>query len=349
MSITFLSILFAVLVFGVIIIVHELGHFLTARKFGIRVDEFAIGMGPAIFKRQGEQTLFTLRLLPIGGFCALGEDEERESEDSFRKKPVPPRIAVMAAGAVLNILLGFVIVLFATAHSREAVIAKIIWIAEDALCREYGLQVDDTILKINNRRIFTIGDLSYQLSNAENGVADMVVERGGEKIALNGVRFDMETDPETGRQVLRYNFRVTRLENINAAQVFIYSFKETAYYARIVIMSLGDIIQGKYGINDLQGPVGIVTIISDVAESQGFNSKILIDIAALITINIGMFNLLPIPALDGGRIVFLLIEGIRGKQLKAETEGTIHFIGFALLILLMIVVTFNDIGKIVGG
>ena len=255
----------------------------------------------------------------------------------------------MAAGAILNIILGFLIVCVATAVSREAVTTKVIWLADDAMSYDYGLRVGDTILKINNRRILTVGDLSYQLSNAEGGVVDMVVSRNGEKIALPGVQFEVVADPETGQQILKYDFRVERLENINAAQVVKYSAFETAYYARIVIISLADIIKGKYGINDLQGPVGIVTIISDVAESQGFNSGFLVNLAALITINIGIFNLLPIPALDGGRIVFLVVEAIRGKQLKAETEGTIHFIGFSLLIFLMIIVTFNDIKHLVIG
>ncbi len=342
---TFLSILVAVIIFCLIIVVHELGHFLAARLCGIKVHEFAVGMGPVIFKKQGKNTLFSLRAFPIGGFCQMGEDEENESPDSFRKKPVLLKIAAIAAGAVMNLILGFVLSVIIMLVNGEAVSSKIVFFADNAVSSQYGLKLNDEITRINGVKVFAVQDITYQLSNDEDGIADIEVRREGEKTLLNNVRFELKKDEETGKQTLIYDFKVAR-EEITALNILPYSFKNALYYGRIVLMSLGDIIRGKYGINDLSGPVGIVTTIGDIAETYGFDFSFLLDMATLISINIGIFNLLPIPALDGGRIVFLIVEGIRGKQLKAETEGVIHFVGFALLMILMVVVTFNDVRKL---
>lgn len=275
----------------------------------------------------------------------MGEDIDEDSPDSFRKKPVWARMAVIVAGAVMNLILGLILSVILTLVNGYGVSSKIVYFSDDAVSPRYGLQLEDTIVKINDVSIFSVQDITYQLGNDEDGKFDFVVKRNGETINLNDVQFDFETDPETGKNVLRYDFKVLR-EDITISNLFPYAFKNALYYGRVVLMSLGDIIKGKYGVNDLQGPVGIVTVVSNVAEKSGFDISFLLDIATLITINIGIFNLLPIPALDGGRFVFLLIEAIRRKQLKAETEGIIHFVGFALLLLLMVVVTFNDIKKI---
>ncbi len=342
---TFVSILIAAFFFCLIIIVHELGHFTVAKLCGIRVDEFAIGMGPVIFKKRGKETLYTVRLLPIGGFCAMGEDVDDDSPDAFRKKPVWARMAVIVAGAVMNLILGLILSLILTLVNGADVSSKIVYFSDDAVSPNYGLQLNDEIIKINGIRIFSVKDITYQLGNDEDGIVDFVVKRDGKKVNVNGVHFAFKTDLETGKNVLVYDFKVLK-EDITFSNFFPYAFKNALYYGRIVLMSLGDIIQGKYGINDLQGPVGIVTTIGDIAEKSGFNISFLLDMATLITINIGIFNLLPVPALDGGRLVFLVIEAIRKKSLKAETEGMIHFVGFALLMLLMIFVTFNDIKNI---
>lgn len=343
---TFISILIAAVFFCLIIIIHEFGHFIVAKLCGIRVSEFSIGMGPVIFKKQGEETLFSVRLLPIGGFCSMGEDIDDDDPDSFRKKPVLSRIAVIAAGAVMNLILGFVLSVVLLLVDSGAVSSTIVWFADDASSAQYGLQLEDTIEKINGVKIFSVKDITYQLGNDEDGIVDFVVKRDGEKVAVNGVKFAMKADEETGKNTLTYDFKVARVD-ITAANLIPYAFKNAIYYGRIVLMSLGDIIRGKYGINDLQGPVGIVTVIGNAAASENkVDFSFLLDIATLVTINIGIFNLLPIPALDGGRLVFLIIEAIRRKSLKAETEGMIHFVGFALLMVLMVVVTFNDIKNI---
>lgn len=342
---TFFSILVAAAFFCLIIVVHELGHFTVAKLCGIRVDEFSIGMGPVIFKKQKGETLYSIRLLPIGGFCSMGEDIDEDTPDAFRKKPVWARMAVIVAGALMNLILGLVLSMILTLVNGTDVSSKIVYFSEDAVSTKYGLQLNDTIEKINGVRIFSVKDITYQLSNDEDGIVDFVVKRNGETVNVDGVHFAFELDPETGKNVLKYDFKVL-VEDITISNFFPYAFKNALYYGRIVLMSLGDIVEGKYGINDLQGPVGIVTTVSDVAAETGFDISFLLDIATLVTINIGIFNLLPVPALDGGRFVFLVIEAIRRKQLKAETEGMIHFVGFALLMLLMLVVTFNDVKNI---
>ncbi len=342
---TFLSILIAAVFFCLIIIIHELGHFTVAKLCGIRVDEFAIGMGPAIFKKQKGDTLYTVRLLPIGGFCAMGEDEERGTPDSFRQRSVWRRMATIAAGAVMNLILGFILSVILILVEGGAVSTQIVWFAEDAASSRYGLQLGDKITEINGVHIFSVKDITYQLGNDEDGVVDFVIKRDGERVSVNGVKFAVETDKETGKNTLIYDFKVLK-ETATPANIIPYGFKNAVYYGRIVLMSLRDIIVGKYGLNDLQGPVGIVTVIGDVTEKSGFDFSFILDIATLVTINIGIFNLLPIPALDGGRLVFLLVEAIRRKSLKAETEGMIHFVGFAALMLLMIFVTFNDVKNI---
>ncbi|MDE6132417.1 MAG: site-2 protease family protein, partial [Oscillospiraceae bacterium] len=274
-----------------------------------------------------------------------GEDVDEDNPDSFRKKPVLSRIATIAAGAVMNLILGFILSVIFILVSGRVVTSTIVWFSDDAVSSGYGLQYEDEILKINGVKIYSVKDITYQLSNDEDGIVDFVVKRNGGTVNVDGVRFASKLDEETGKKILIYDFKVASVD-VTAGNLLPYAFKNSVYYGRIVLMSLRDIIRGKYGINDLQGPVGIATVIGDVAENNGFDISFLLDIATLVTINIGIFNLLPIPALDGGRLVFLIIEAIRRKALKAETEGMIHFVGFAALMLLMIFVTFNDVKNI---
>lgn len=342
---TVISIISAVLIFCIIVVVHEFGHFIVARKCGIDVQEFAIGMGPVIFKKQGNHTLFTLRLLPLGGFCSMGEDEESDNENSFRNKSVWRRIAVIAAGAIMNLILGFILSLIIFLVAGKVTTTIIAEIVPGSGCETAGMAVGDRITKVNGLHIFTANDIIYELRNDEDGVLDFVVERDGEKLTFNGVKFGLTVDEETGERVLNYDFKVY-MKNMTAAELLPAAANKFMYYSRLILMSLRDLISGKYGLNNLQGPVGIVTVISESAQESGFDIGYLLDIAMLISVNVGIFNLLPLPALDGGRLVFLIIEAIRRKPIKAETEGMVHFAGFALLMLLMIIVTFNDVKNI---
>lgn len=346
-----MSIIIAILIFGIIIIIHELGHFIAAKANGVKVNEFAIGMGPAIFKKQKGETLYALRLFPIGGFCAMeGEDDGSSDSRAFCNKPVWRRIIIVCAGVFMNLVLGVVILMVNTATSDAITTTTVSKFEENAVSHETGLEVGDQIYRINGMRIYTSMDMSYQFTNDEDGVYDMVVIRDGEKVELDGVQLSMKDD------VIHYDFWVYPGE-ITAGSVISEAFKQTATDARLIYISLADMIKGKYSLKDMSGPVGIVDSIGDVIESEKneetgkINWSELADtimtLAAFITINVGIFNILPLPALDGGRLIFLIIEGIRRKPVPPEKEGLVHTVGLLALFALMIVITVSDIIKIV--
>lgn len=388
---TVLKILAALFIFGIIIMVHEWGHFLVAKWMKVRVNEFAIGMGPKLVSWGKGETRYSLRLFPIGGFCAMeGEDDgaptpaamggnadrdvadtengvadtengatvtERDS-GSFAEKPVWRRILIVVAGATMNLILGF-LVLFCTfafcqtkaangkAYFNSTSIAEL---PEDSSAYETGLRVGDTVLRVNGKRIATDMDLSMLMQSDEDGVLSMVVRRDGEKVTLPAVKFRLATDEESGTRYLIYDFKVQAIER-NAWTTLKQAGKMEYSMAVMVWRSLGDLLSGRYGLNDLSGPVGTVDYIGD-AVSQAVTLdglRTLLTLIALITINVGVFNLLPLPALDGGRLLFLIIEGVTRKKIPAKYEGIVHFIGLLLLFALMIVVTFSDIRKLITG
>ncbi|MDR0947465.1 MAG: RIP metalloprotease RseP [Ruminococcus sp.] len=340
------SILIAVLIFCAIITIHEFGHFIAARACKISVKEFAIGMGPAIFKHQGKNTLFALRILPIGGYCDMSEDTDGQTDpDHFRNKPVWKRFIAICAGAVMNLLLGFILCMVMVAVDGSFGTTTVAFLSDNPVAENYGFIPGDKILKINGRHMYSSRDIMYILSTDEDGIVSMELKRGTENIKLPKVVFNIDIDPETGARVLNYDFKVLG-EKVSISNIIPFTIAEFNYMARIVFYSLIDLISGKYGLNDLSGPVGIVSAISDYTVDFGIDWNFLLEIAALISINVGIFNLLPLPALDGGRLVFLIAEAIRKKPIKAEVEGSFHFIGFALLMVLMVVVTFNDVLKI---
>lgn len=337
-----MQVIIAIIVFGVIIAIHEFGHFIVAKLCNIRVNEFAIGMGPALIKRRKGETLYALRAIPIGGYVKMeGEDESSDDDRAFNKKPVYQRMLVVVAGAVMNILLGFIIILIATLMSDGISTTVIASFNENATSHESGLKVDDKILKINGRRMFVDADIVYELLNDEDGITQILVERNGEKVNLDNVKFDIEKN-EDGTQSINFDFMVYGQKK-TFTNVVKFTADKTVSTARIIWLTLTDLLKGKYGINDLSGPIGVVDAIGQ-ASSMGLLQ--LLALASFITINVGIFNLLPIPALDGGRIVFLIIEGIRRKPIKPEYEGYVHFIGLALLLLLMVIVSISDVVKL---
>lgn len=381
---TVLKILAALFIFGIIIMVHEWGHFLVAKWMKVRVNEFAIGMGPKLVSWGKGETRYSLRLFPIGGFCAMeGEDDgaptpaamggnaDRDAADtendatvtesdsgSFAEKPVWRRILIVVAGATMNLILGF-LVLFCTfafcqtkaangkVYFNSTTIAEL---PEDSPAYETGLRVGDTVLRVNGKRIATDMDLSMLMQSDEDGVLSMVVRRDGEKVTLPAVKFRLATDEESGTRYLIYDFKVQGIER-NAWTTLKQAGKMEYSMTVMVWRSLGDLLSGRYGLNDLSGPVGTVDYIGD-AVSQAVTLdglRTLLTLVALITINVGVFNLLPLPALDGGRLLFLIIEGVTRKKIPAKYEGIVHFIGLLLLFALMIVVTFSDIRKLITG
>lgn len=340
----------AILFFGVIIMIHECGHFLCAKLFKVKVNEFSLGMGPAIFKRKKGDTQYSVRAFPIGGYVSMeGEDEDSEEEGAFNKKPVWQKMIIVVAGAVMNIILGFVIMTIMLSTSGELIGTNTVkGFYDNAVSQQTGLKEGDRFLKIDGHRVWSEKDLSFLMSRSKDGVFDFVVERNGEKVTLNDVKF--ETEEVNGITMIHYDFVIIG-ENPGFLNVIKNSVTQSASIARMVWLSLFDLVTGRYGMTELAGPIGTVNIIADVTADAAANGSFggMLMIMAFITINVGVANLLPLPALDGGRLLFLLIEAIRRKPINPKYEGYVHAVGLALLMLLMLVVSYNDIVRIIKG
>lgn len=344
-------ILIALLFFGLIISFHELGHFIFAKLFKVQVNEFSLGMGPAIFKKKKGETQYSLRLLPIGGYVSMeGEDEDSENERAFCNIKAWKRFIIIAAGGVVNLIMGVIVVAIMLATSGDLIgTPQINFFHEDAATATQGLQEKDVIKKINGKTVFSEYDLSFLMARDKDGIIDFVVERNGEKMPVNGVKFDTVKNPD-GTLTIIYDFVIVGVKS-NVWTVAKNAVLESISIARIVWLSLFDLVTGQYGLSDLSGPIGTVTIIADTAQNAVAQTdySTLFMIMALIAINIGLFNLLPLPALDGGRLFFLLIEMIFRKPIPRKYEGWIHAIGLGLLLLLMVVISFSDIMKLIKG
>ena len=347
---TFLTVLVAIICFGIIIMIHEAGHFFVAKKCGIRVLEFSIGMGPAIVSTLRGETKYSLRVLPIGGYCAMeGEDDSSDDPRAFRRQSVWKRMLVTAAGAVMNLILGFLLIILVICIDTAITSTTIAGFHTDdsgagtAASAEW-LQRGDTFVEINGLKIFTASDISYALQNTDQDTYSVTVEREGQIISFENVCFhDSATDGILDFYVFG---KEKTLKN-----VAVYTCKNFVSTARLIWISLFDLLRGKYGFKDLSGVVGIVDATAEyVKQSATFREgcMTLFDLMSFITINVGIFNLIPFPALDGGRLVFLVIEAIRRKQIPAKVEGMIHFVGLSALMLLMIAITFQDIFKIIN-
>ena len=338
------NILIAVLVFGLMIFSHELGHFITAKWAGVKVNEFALGMGPQILSHQKGETTYSLRLFPIGGFVAMeGEDDDSDDERSFMSRPVWKRMIITAAGAFMNILLGFIVVIILTSGQDLLGTPVISNFSDNAASSAY-LKVGDEITAINGQHISIDNDIIYKLILDKDGVVDMDIVRDGEAMHISGVKFDMR-ETEGGTSSIVLDFSVYGVQPTFFG-VIKYAWLWTGALIKLVWNSLLSILSGNFAFNQLSGPIGVTTVISE-ASSQGIQSFLFV--LALITVNLGVFNLLPLPALDGGRLFFMFIELIRGKPISQKVEGTIHTVGLVLLIILMIAVSYNDIIRLVTG
>lgn len=414
-------ILIAVLFFGVIILIHEFGHFIFAKLFGVKVNEFAIGMGPTLFKKQGKETKYALRLFPIGGFVSM-EGEEQESSDgrAFCNQKVWKRMIIIAAGATFNLILGLV-VCFCLVGSEDLVgTNEILQFHESAVSNEAGgLQPGDKILKIDDKRVFSDYDISFLMQRNGSGTYEFVVERQGEKLHLPQVNFAKRTSGnfsygpdctissvsakmkdaglKDGDKILSvngvavtngeemiaaigsdedyiYDFTIERqgekisLSDVKMMTVTVFDFvilgedknilnvtKNAFGYAfslgRMVYLSLFDLIRGQYGVNDIAGPIGAISVISDVAQESivSVDWSQLFMIMAMITINIGLFNLLPVPALDGGHLFFMFFELIFRRKIPQKYESYIHAAGLVILFAFMAVISASDIWKLISG
>ncbi|MCM1133633.1 MAG: site-2 protease family protein [Ruminococcus flavefaciens] len=351
-----MGIVIALIIFGLIVTVHEFGHFICAKLSGIKVLEFSVGMGLKIFQKQIGETMYSLRILPVGGYCSMeGEDESGDNPRSFRNAKLWKRMIVLAAGAIMNFVLGFVMVVIMTCMFDAIPTTQIrgfSGVLNDDGTKTYyaesyktGLRHDDVIVKMDGTAIYSILDLNYMFDSTTQDTHELVVKRDGKRIKLDGVVFHDENSGDT----LDFGL-VTKDKNF--LTVMDCSGDIFMSMGHIVGMSLKQLITGHAKKEDIGGPVGVVTAISDSteqAESTGDAVFNLVYMTALITINLGIFNLLPIPGLDGGRLIFCFIELVRRKPVKPEHEGYVHLAGMVFLFGVMIFATFNDIMRLIHG
>lgn len=411
---TVLIVIVALVLFLSVIMIHEFGHFIFAKSFGVKVNEFSVGMGPKLFSKKKGDTVYSMRMLPIGGFCSMeGEDEASDDERSFNKRKVWQRIIIVAAGAIFNIILGLIFMLiiqvqqpYYASRTIAAFLPSVVsesdvpadssdtvyYYSEDgdtyyrvikgskldknddsmtvgylavegsenghffreATSGRTGLKEGDQIYSVDGYRALCFYDAYFAMSLDEDGVMDFDVIRDGKHITVKNVTFDRVegTGVYAGNDITILDFQVYGVPR-SFKTLMQSTFLQSQYFVRSVYASLFRMITGRVSMGQMSGPVGIASMIGEVAQegfAQSFADGInnILYIMALITFNLGIVNLLPLPALDGGRLVFLIVEAIRRKPIAPEREGLVHFIGIILLFGLMILITFNDIMKLLS-
>lgn len=365
-----------IIIFLLMVSIHEFGHFIVAKKSGMTVTEFAIGMGPAIFKKETRGTLYSIRILPLGGYCRI-EDDLSEDGKSFLH-PLWKRFLMVIAGPILNIVLGFILILILVTLSGEIVTPVIGEFSEGAMMNESGIAEGDRIIKINDSRILFYEDMSFAGQDfKENTPVKITVRRGGEKMTFevmptkstttyqyteDGVNIisvvgehkeehfvpysDEIPHAEAGTENTSEKFImgfVPKSEKLNFMNVMYESFCYTGFVVKLVYKSFIMLVSGQVSMDNVSGPVGIIQQVNEAVNS-GF--RYILNLTALLTINLGVFNLLPIPALDGGRLVFMFVELVRRKPVPPEKEGLVHAIGMVLLLALSVFISYKDIMKL---
>ena len=347
-----MSVLFAILLFSLVIFVHELGHFMAAKASGVQVNEFSMFMGPAIWKKQKGETLYSIRCIPIGGYCAMeGEEEDTDNPRSFQRAAWWKRLIILVAGSAMNFLLGFVLMLVVFSPSKQFIAPVVTEIEEGcALAGEYGIMEGDRILEVDGEKIYTYSDFSLILSLNGGDVHDLVLERSGEKVVLNDFLMEKRefANPD-GTTGLRYGFSFSVVE-ATLGEKLSYSWNVCLDTVRSVRLSLKMLFSGQAGFSDMTGVVGLVDMMADTAEqSETILDAVLnmLYFGGFIAINLAVMNMLPIPALDGGRSVCLLIttavEGITKKKINPKYEAYLHNFTMILLMILMVVIMCKDI------
>lgn len=368
MSTVLLTGIATVLVFGTVVLVHELGHFLAARRCGIWVQEFSIGFGPALWSRVRRGTRYSIRLFPLGGYNALpGEDPDPDETGHGEAQAIPhapydphapklpalvqgryfdeaspwQRFFVILSGALMNFVLGYLVLIVLMA-AQDAMASCVVYdfLGDTPSSEASGLQAGDEILMVNGQPCFVAEDIVYELQRTQNYTASMTVLRDGKIVQLPAVRFDSATS-EDGTRTMVLDFQVYGIAK-TPRTVVSWAGRYFLYYARAILRGFADMMTGRVGINQLSGPVGVVSTISQAVQ---YGWKDVLSLAALITINVGIFNLLPIPGLDGFKLVFLAIEGLAGRAIPAKVQAAFNAAGVIALLMLMVAVTFSDITK----
>ena len=341
-----MGIILAILVFGIIVFIHELGHFLLAKANKIRVDEFSLGMGPRLFSFVKGETRYSLKLLPLGGSCMMGEDDVDDmSEGSFNSKSVWARMSVVVAGAMFNFLLALIFSMIVIGYTGydEPIVSNIL---EGFPAQEAGLTSGDRIVKMNNKKINIWREITYYNMFHQGETVEVLYERDGER---HEVTITPKKD-ESGRYLLGIS-APTQYKKANLFTAAQYGVYEVKFWICSTLESLRMLVKGQVGMDQLSGPVGIVDVVDKTyQQSKGYGVIVVImqmlNIGILLSANLGVMNLLPLPALDGGRLVFMIVEAIRGKRVPPDKEGWVHAIGMILLLALMAFILFNDVKRL---
>lgn len=333
---TFLTILYAILMFSVLIFVHELGHFISAKSFGIKVNKFALGMGPVLLKKQKGDTEYSLRIFPIGGFCAMeGEDEESEDDRAFNKKNAWQKTIVVCAGSFMNLILAIILMIIVMFYIGSAT-TTLDQVVVDSPAMVAGLQSGDEIVALDGDSVKNWGDVTDYLSSSKEKTVTVTVNREGQELNLTST-FTESTD---GRQTIGI---IPTLER-NPATAVGDGFIATYNMGKMMLDVIRQLFTGDVSIKELSGPVGIVYMTGETVKAGFVN---FVYFMALLSLNLAIINMLPLPALDGGRLLFIIARKITGKAITDDMEGKIHFFGIMLLFALMIYVTWNDITRFI--
>lgn len=342
-----MNIIIAIVLFSLIILFHELGHFLLAKLNGVQVNEFCLGLGPTIIGFRKGETFYSLKLFPFGGACMMeGEDEDSASERSFGKKGVWQRFSIVFAGPLFNFILAWVFS-FIILGSVGIDVPTIYQVAPDSPAAEAGIEAGDTILKLGKQNIHFYREISVYTYFHGGEKTDILWEHNGETFAGS---ITPRYDENSGRYLYGFQGSIGRQKS-GLLRVIPYSFYEVKYWISTTLRSLGKLVTGQLNMNDLSGPVGIVKTIGDTYTASRSDGMFyvfmnLMNMAILLSANLGVMNLLPLPALDGGRLVFFIIEAIRGKRMDPQKEGMVHYVGLIILMVLMVVIMGNDIRKL---
>ena len=349
-------IIIAIVIFGLLIAIHELGHFLVAKACGVKVLEFSIGMGPQLWHKEGKETQYSLRLFPIGGFCAMeGEDGESDDPRAFGNTAGWKKFLVLIAGSASNFIAGMLLILCLFAASTAYVSTTLSGFVDGFPCQgETMLQAGDEIVSIDGSAVLLYSDISTLLNRGNGKTHDIVVRRDGEKITLNDLPLTPREYEVEGKKVTMYGLYFQSKEATFGSKLRL-GLANSVDFVRMIWWSLEDLFTGAVGFSALSGPIGIVDAMGQMAESaDGVRQAVdnLLYFAAFLAINLAFMNLLPLPALDGGRVFFLILNGLAvllfRRRIPAKYEGYVHFGGLVLLLGLMVVVAVQDVYRIIG-
>lgn len=380
-----ITIIVTILMFLIMVSLHEFGHFIVGKLLNFKILEYSIGFGPVLLKHQGKETQYSLRAVPLGGYCKFeGEDEESDDKRAFSNQSVWKRFLVVAAGGIMNVILGFAIFVVVVASTSPMYTNVVDSVDANSYIENSGIMPGDKIIRLNGKHINFYDDITlYRSELSPDTDTEIVVKRGGEKLKFNirlteqiitysytetGIDISTKINGAETKNFIPYSAEapkdnyeigteqtvtnniigfIPRLEDVTILNVWGQAWNETRFVVKLVYRSLWEMVTGKVGMEQMSGPVGIVSEVNNAVNSGSRSWLYVLNLVGLLTINLGVFNLLPIPALDGGRLFFMLIELIRRKPIPPEKEGMVHAIGMMLMFALIIFVSFNDVMRLI--